>query len=82
MTLSADDTPIQEKSDDQSQRDVSLQPQGAVRPRLLPRQAHAPNKSRIDAALKYHTVDKRLAGGASGPAYVGMYHPLCDSVAA
>ena len=41
-------------------------------------------KSRMGAALRYYTIDKGLAGGASGApaAYVAMCHLLCDSLEA
>ena len=41
-------------------------------------------QSRMGAALKYHTIDKGLAGGAPDAAapYVAACHLLCDSVEA
>lgn len=47
------------------------------------RDQHMPMvKAKMGAALKSYTVDKGLAGGASGAAatYVAMCHLFCDSV--
>lgn len=47
------------------------------------RDVHMPLvKERMGEACKFYTVDKGLAGGASGtiPPYVGMCHIHCESI--
>ena len=74
----------EESDHDQSQRDVSQHARGTIRPRLLPRHAHAAGGQAHGRALQALHGDKGLSGGTAGSAstYVGMCHIYCDSVAA
>jgi uncharacterized protein (TIGR02118 family) len=75
------DNDLQGEPHDQDQRDVSVHRRRALRPRLLPRPAHADGEGQAGSACAYYTVEKGLAGRPPGapPTFVAMCAFICDS---